>query len=75
VIAKEGVPINGFYHRPNADGTENSICSSCNSIIASSPNEADLDTAEAGHSCRRKFGETQADRNKSASLRQAREAS
>jgi hypothetical protein len=58
VITKEEVQIKGFYHRPNADGTEDSICPYCYTVIASSPNGADLDTAEAGHLCWQKFGET-----------------
>jgi hypothetical protein len=40
-----------FAHRPNADGTIDSICPRCFLTIATATKEADLLQSEMGHDC------------------------
>jgi hypothetical protein len=40
-----------FAHRPNRDGSFDSICARCFRTISNSWNEADLDQAERDHVC------------------------
>ena len=40
-----------FPHRPNCDGTIDSICPHCFATVATSSSEQDLDRIEAVHHC------------------------
>lgn len=42
-----------FSHRPQRNGSYDSICIKCAATIARSHNEADLEAAEKLHSCNR----------------------
>jgi 1,4-dihydroxy-2-naphthoyl-CoA synthase len=41
----------GFAHRPNDNGTTDSICLKCFMTIASKERKADLAASEAAHEC------------------------
>lgn len=43
--------IPAFSHRPNPDGTTDSICKKCFLTVVNARWEADLDRAEQNHSC------------------------
>jgi hypothetical protein len=40
-----------FHHRPNRDGTHDSICSACYMTVASTPEELELVSHERAHIC------------------------
>lgn len=40
-----------FHHRPNRDGTHDSICSACYMTVASTPEELELGMHELAHIC------------------------
>ncbi len=44
-------PIAAFCHRPNADGSFDSICLACFATVYSTQREADLIPGEQRHSC------------------------
>ena len=44
-------PFTQFSHRQNSDGTIASICKECDTVIATSQWEADLETPEDEHRC------------------------
>ena len=43
--------MNGFAHRPNNDGSVDSICLRCFRTIASNNHEMNLATVESQHEC------------------------
>ena len=45
--------LRAYIHRANADGTTVSICQRCYLSVATALREADLERAEARHSCER----------------------